>query len=169
MKLSEIYGKEVVSRDGSRRGWVRGVLEYGGAPRFLQCFDSDEREFDIDFKSIQSVDGRIVFEDGSSDRKKCRNLRLGMPAYDNTGNFLGVLNDVASGKSGIFYIIGKKRYRPEFICVGDAVIVRPPRTLKESVTAENTVILKKGTSLTPEALKRAEEAGEYFQAQMKTI
>ena len=53
---------------------------------------------------------------------------------------------------------------------GDALIVRAPRTLKQSVTTEDgDVVLKKGCALDGEALKKAEEAGEYFQAQMKTI
>ena len=69
----------------------------------------------------------------------------------------------------MWYLIGKKKYRPEFVAVGDAVIVRAPRTLKENVTSGGAVILKKGTPLTPDALKKAEEAGEYFQAQFKSI
>ena len=53
---------------------------------------------------------------------------------------------------------------------GDALIVRAPRTLKQSVvTDEGEVVLKRGSALDGEALKKAEEAGEYFQAQMKTI
>ncbi len=170
MKLSEIYGKEAVSRDGKHRGWVRGVLGNGSTPQFLQCFDGDEKEFDIDIKDVTYVGEKIVFDDRTEIKRGCRNMRLGLPAYDEAGKFLGHLSDLESGKDGLFYyLIGKKKYRPEFVAVGDAVIVRAPRTLKENVTSGGAVILKKGTPLTPEALKKAEEAGEYFQAQFKSI
>ncbi len=169
MKLSEIYGTEAVSRDGKRRGWVRGVLASGGRPQFLQCFDEKEREFDIDILNAEESGGKIVFDDRAAVKSGCISLRLGLPAYDETGKLLGTLCDVISGKGGIFYVIGRRKYRPENISVGDAVIVRPPRTLKDNVTSGGKVILKKGTALTGEALKKAEDAGEYFQAQMKTI
>ena len=169
MKLSDIYGKEVESKDKKRRGWVRSVLGKGGAPQFLQCFDGEEREFDVDWKDIVHIGDKIIFDDRAAEKKNCSPLRLGLPAYDDTGRFLGNLSDISVGKEGVFYVIGRKKYRPEYISVGDVLIVHPPRTLKENVTAGGAVILKKGSPLTPEALKKAEEAGEYFQAWLKRI
>lgn len=169
MKLSDIYGKEVESKDKKRRGWVRSVLGKGGAPQFLLCFDGEECEFDVDWKDIVHIGDKIIFDDRAAEKKNCSPLRLGLPAYDDTGRFLGNLSDISVGKEGVFYVIGRKKYRPEYISVGDVLIVHPPRTLKENVTAGGAVILKKGSPLTPEALKKAEEAGEYFQAWLKTI
>lgn len=171
MKLSELYGKEVVSADKSRRGWVRAVLGSGSLPQFLLCFDEDEREFEIDFKNVIKTGEKIIFDDAEKRRKGAKCIRLGLPAYGTDGAFLGHLTDISGAKDGTFYyVIGKKKYRPEFVAVGDVLIVRAPRTLKQSVITEGgEVVLKKGCALDGEALKKAEEAGEYFQAQMKTI
>ena len=172
MKLSEIYGKEVESKDGQVHGWVRGILAKNGAPQFLQCFDDDEHEFDIDVKNIICTGEKIVFEDRPAIKKQSTNMRLGVPAYSEYGNFLGYLAEIITDRSGAaaHYVIGKKKFRPEHITTGDVIIVHPARVLKEEVTdSSGEVILKKGSALTGEALKKAEQAGEYFQAQMKTI
>ncbi len=169
MKLSDIYGREVLGSDGKKRGWVRGILGKGGTPQFLQCFDEDDREFDIDVNDVEKFGEKIIFSDRAHLKSQCSRLRLGLPAYSAAGRFLGNLNDIVSNRRGVHYIIGKKRYGAENICVGDAVIVSEPRTLKDDVLSEGTVIIKKGAPLTADALKKAEEAGEYFQAQMKTI
>ena len=171
MKLSSIYGKEVESTDKGRRGWVRGVCGFGGAPQFLQCFDEEEREFDIDIKNVVAFGEKIIFEDRAAARSKSRNMRLGVAAYSEYGNFLGHLTEIVTDRGGgVRYVIGKKSYRPEDVTTGDVMIVHPPRTLKDNVlTEDGAVVLKKGTALTGEALKKAEAAGEYFQARMKTI
>lgn len=171
MKLSDLYGKEVVSADKSRRGWVRAVLGNGSLPQFLQCFDEDEREFEIDFKNVIKTGEKIIYDDAEKRRKSAKGMRLGLPAYGTDGAFLGHLTDMVSAKDGTFYyVIGKKKYRSEFVAAGDALIVRAPRTLKQSVVTDGgEVVLKRGSALDGEALKKAEEAGEYFQAQMKTI
>ena len=100
MKLSEIYGKEVESKDGQVHGWVRGILAKNGAPQFLQCFDDDEREFDIDVKNIICTGEKIVFEDRPAIKKQSTNMRLGVPAYSEYGNFLGYLAEIITDRSG---------------------------------------------------------------------
>lgn len=170
MKLSELYGKAVTSTDGKTSGWVRGVLGTDGKPQFLQCFDGQEREFDIDIKDIKSIGKDIVFEDRSAVKKACGSIRLGLPAYSESGAFLGHLTEITQSHGGAQYVIGKRKYAAEYVTAGDVIIVRMPRTLKHDVTsADGAIILKKGERLTDGALKKAEDAGEYFQAQMKTI
>ena len=66
MKLSDLYGKEVESADKSRRGWVRAILGNGNQPQFLQCFDEDEREFEIDFKNVIKTGEKIIYDDAES-------------------------------------------------------------------------------------------------------
>ena len=170
MKISEIYGKEVKSKEGKLRGWVRGVIGTAGALQFLQCFDEEEREFDVDVKDVIKFGEIIIFEDRAAAKSESRDMRLGIPAYNESGVFLGHLKEIEQDRNGTKYVIGKKRYDASDVSAGDAVIVREKRTLKENVVSEDgAIVLKKGTVLSDEALKRAEIAGEYFQAQLKTI
>ncbi len=170
MKVSEFFGKEVENAQGESCGWVRGVLGSGGIPQFLQCFDGQEREFDIDIKNVVSCGKTIVFEDRAAARKASKNIRLGLAAYTEEGKFLGNLTEITYKNSAAVYDIGKKKYAAEEFCAGDVLILKPRRTLKEDVKDnDGAIILKKGCALTPDALKTARDAGEYFQAQMKTI
>ena len=171
MRVSELYGREVESSDGKRRGWVRAVLGQNGAPQFLQCFDGDEREFDVDIERVKTFGEKIIFEDRERAKRDCAPIRLGLPAYGADGRFLGHLTDVEfCGGQLKYYIIGKKRYAPVDVCAGDVLIVCSGRRLKADVIdSTGSVVLKKGESLDSEALERAAGAGEYFQAQLKTI
>lgn len=169
MKLSELFGKEVTTAEGGRRGWVRAVLGSTAGPRFLLCFDGEEREFEIDLNPAQINCGQIVYDDAAEAKKACVPLRLGLPAYSDCGRFLGTLAEAEFTKGGARYTIGRKKYRAQDVTLGDALIVRLPRTLKESVTDERGVVLKKGTALNESALDRAAQAGQYIQAQLKSI
>lgn len=171
MKISRLYGREVESTDGNRRGWVRAVLGRDGAPQFLQCFDDDEREFDVDINCVKQMGEKIIFEDRERERQRCAPVRLGLPAYSADGRFLGHLTDGEfCGGRLKYYIIGRKRYAPADVCAGDVIIVREGRRLKADVIdGAGAIVLKKGESLDGEALDRAAGAGEYFQAQLKTI
>ena len=170
MKISEIYGKEVKNKEGKTCGWVRGVIGTAGALQFLQCFDGEEREFDIDVKDVLRFGEEIIFEDRFAAKAESRDMRLGIPAYNESGIFLGYLAEIEQGKNGSKYVIGRKKYSADEVSAADAVIVHGGRTLKENVvSADGAIVLKKGTKLNDDALKRAEDAGEYFQAQLKTI
>ena len=55
------------------------------------------------------------------------------------------------------------------LAFGDVLIVELPRTLKQDVTDGGGTVLKRGTVLSDRALERAAEAGQYVQAQLKSI
>lgn len=171
MKISKLYGKEIESSDGKRSGWVRAVLGLDGAPQFLQCFDCEEREFDVDIKYVKTFGQKIIFEDRERAKKDCAPVRLGLPAYGTDGSFIGHLTDAEfSGGQLKYYIIGRKRYSPDDVRAGDALIISEGRRLKADVIdGSGAIVLKKGESLDGEALERAADAGEYFQAKLKTI
>ena len=171
MRISELYGRDVESSDGKRHGWVRAVLGQDGVPMFLQCFDDDEREFDVDIERVKTFGEKIIFEDRERVKRDCVPVRLGLPAYGADGRFLGHLTDAEfCGGQLKCYIIGRKRYAPGDVCAGDVLIVHGGRRLKADVIdGTGSVVLKKGESLDSEALERAAGAGEYFQAQLKTI
>ncbi|HIR99401.1 MAG TPA: hypothetical protein IAB42_03300 [Candidatus Coproplasma avistercoris] len=169
MKLSELFGREVTTKEGDRRGWVRGVLGKSGVPRFLLCFDKDEREFDIDLDPARILCGQIVYEDAAAAKRECVPLRLGAPAFSAGGKFLGFLAEIEYAKNSARCTIGRKKFRAENVAFGDVLIVELPRTLKQDVTDGGGTVLKRGTVLSDRALERAAEAGQYVQAQLKSI
>ncbi len=169
MKLSELFGKEVAAESGGRRGWVRGVLGTAGVPRFLLCFDGEEREFTVDLCRARTEGERIIYGSGAAAKRACAQLRPGTPAFTESGRFLGRLNDIEYNDASARCLIGRKKFRAEDVSFGDVLIVRQPRTLKQDVTDESGVVLKKGAALSGDNLRRAAEAGQYVQAQLKSI
>ncbi|MCD8373371.1 MAG: PRC-barrel domain-containing protein [Clostridia bacterium] len=170
MKLSEIYGKELINLNGEACGYVRGVYAADGKIEYLACADGEENEFDVDFKDVKFIGGRLIFNDRRDIKRKSRALRLGAPAYTKDGEYTGYVKEITVENGNIKnYVIGGKRYSPSLLSVGDAAIIRQARTLKDDVVKGGKVILKKGTELDGKALKKAETAGEYVQAQLKSM
>lgn len=170
MKLSQLFGKPVLSSTG-KRGYVISVNGGNGRIQCLICADENENEFTVDAKSIIRIDAVVFFEDRESEIMRSAPVRLGKPVYDNEGKFLGHLTDftVENGYIGCAYVGKKKIPAEDFVC-GDAVIVKSrARVLKSDVEKDGKVIIKRGTPLTPEILEKACEQGEYVQANLKSI
>ena len=169
MKVSEIYGKQVISTQG-RQGYVISVNAHKDRLECLICADESEREFVIDFKNVLSIGEKIVFEDRESEILKATPLRLGRASFDEKGNYLGTLNDfTVLGKQLKSAKIGKKNYPADGVIFGDAVIVKSSRRLKSDVVKDGGIILKKGTVVTDQILDEAAAAGEYIQTTLKSI
>lgn len=169
MKLSSLFGKEVISTAG-KRGYVISVNANGGKLEGLVCADEDEREFTVDMDNVKSLGEIIVFEDRQSAMSASSPLRLGRAGYDDKGAYLGILEDFTfSGKKLLKAKIGKKNYPAEGLIFGDVIIVKSGRTLRFDVEKGGKVILKKGARLTQDALDKAYKEGEYVQAHLKSL
>ncbi|MCD7729769.1 MAG: hypothetical protein LUI60_07675 [Clostridia bacterium] len=170
MKISEIFGKMLVNTDGKVCGYVRGAFASGEKIVHLACADGEEREFDVDFRDVTVTGDRIVFCDRRKLKQKSACVRLGLRAYTEDGKFAGYLKDVSTQNGEItHYLIGGKKYPPSALNIGDVIVIRERRVLKEDVIKDSMVLLKKGTELDEQSLKTAQAAGEYVQAQLKSI
>ncbi|MCM1532674.1 MAG: hypothetical protein NC114_10455 [Ruminococcus flavefaciens] len=170
MKISILYGMPVQSTAG-KTGYVISVNESLGKIQCLVCADENENEFAIDVKNIISVNDKVTFEDRESVIKHSTPVRLGKPVYSGEGKFLGHLTDLnVESNEVVSAQVGKKKFSAgNFVC-GDAVIVKKfERVLKSDVKKDGRVILRRGTSLTPEVLEKAQEEGEYIQANLKSF
>ena len=169
MNVSLLYGKKVVSTEG-RKGYVISVNAADGKIECLTCADEDENEFYIDMKNVLKIEDTILFEDREWAIKNAKPIRLGRASYDDNGMYLGNLEDVScSGKRMLKVKIGKKNYSPNTLIYGDVVIAKRTKKLKSDVVKEGVVIIKRGTPVTGEVLKKAEEEGELIQTNLKSI
>ncbi len=170
MKVSSVYGRNVISTTG-KRGYVISVNADGGKLVSLVCADeTDEREFTVDTDSVKIFGETIVFDDGQAAPCAATPIRLGRAGYDDKGAYLGILEEITfSGKKLIKAKIGKKNYPADELILGDVVIVKSGRTLRANVEKDGKIILKKGARLTPEALERALQEGEYVQTHLKSL
>lgn len=169
MKISELYGKTVESTAG-KRGYVLSVKASGNRLECLICADEEENEFTVDINSVLKFGNIIVFEDRESAIKSSKPLRLGRASFDESGNYLGNLDEyLFNGKTLLKAKIGKKNYPAAELVCGDAVIVKKIKRLKGDVVKDGKVIIKSGTCLTDEVLSDALNQGEYVQTKMKSI
>ena len=170
MKLSDIYGKRVLSTAG-KSGYVLGVYADKNKIECLICADEDENEFTVDFKNIKSIKDKILFKEGGSEIKGTKLLKLGIPVYDCEGELFGKLTDLTFTKNTLTQAhVGSKKFSLCDIVLGDIVIIKnTARIVKSDVKSGGRVIIKKGTPLSEQLLKKACKKGEYVQTNLKTI
>lgn len=170
MKLSSIYGKKVLSTAG-KEGYVLAVFIKENAIECLICADENENEFTIGGENIKSISKKIVFKEGESAKLNAKPLRLGLPVYDCTGELLGKLSDCTLTKTALtFAHVGNKKFSFDDIVVGDAIIIKSSaRILRSDVKSKGKIIIRRGTPLSDELLKKAQKKGEYIQTNLKSI
>lgn len=169
MKVSWLFGKRVESTY-DRNGYILKVNCNGNEITGFTCANDDEQEFFIPVKNIKSIKNTVVYSragEGGADR----DLKLGRPAFDSAGNFIGNLSEIIIEKYRIVSaFVGNKKFSAEDIICGDAVIVKNNvRFLKSDVKKNGKIIFRKGTPLTGEIAQKAQLAGEYVQTNLKTI
>lgn len=169
MKISSVYGQEVLSTEG-KRGYVLSVHAEGGKIGCFICADENEKEFVLNIEDVVKFGEPIIFREGNGETRIMPPVRLGRPVFDEKGVYLGALEDFTfNGSKLINAKIGKKNYPAEGLVCGDAIILKSGRKLRYDVTKDGKIILKKGTALTAEALEIARTAGEYVQASLKSL
>lgn len=169
MKISELYGKTVRSTAG-KRGYVIAVKANGNKLECLVCADENENEFTVDINNVIKFGDTVIFNDRESAMKSATSVRLGRASYDESGKYLGNLEEYHfEGNTLLKAKIGKKNYSAEELTCGDAVIVKKLKRLKGAVIKEGKIIIKKGAYLTGEVLNEAKQQGEYIQTRMKSI
>ncbi len=168
MKLSEIYGKRVLSTAG-KEGYVLSVNASDGKLVSLVCADEREREFTVDFKNVLKTGEKIIFNE-SGEESVGVPIRLGKACFDENGGYLGNLQDFTFfGDRLKTAKIGKKNYPADILIAGDVIIVKRVSTLKGDVVKNGETLFKKGTFVTDDVLNEAAAAGEYVQTRLKTL
>ena len=170
MKVSLLYGKKVES-PSSGSGYILRVNAQGYDITSFTCVDGDETEFDIPVKNIKSVKAAVTYTSAGKHEGAEKSVTLGKPVFDCEGNFVGKLTDIIIEKYKIVsFFVGNKKFSADDIIYGDAVLIKSGvRFLKSDVKKNGKVIIRRGTPLTDEIIKKAQFAGEYVQTNLKTI
>ena len=168
MKLSCIYGKKTLSAE-EKEGYVTSVCADGFKITGFKCADGDETEFFIPVEKIKRIKDKIIYaQSGTASGKP---VNLGKPSFDCEGNYLGKLTDVTAENYMITAVnVGNKKFSADDIVLGDAVLIKSSaRILKSDVKKNGKILIKRGTPLSPDVLKKAQEKGEYVQTNLKSI
>lgn len=169
MKLEQLLGKQAKSLSG-KTGYVLSANFSGLRLTSLVVADENERELFVDLSGVISIGERVIFDDKKSAPRQKTPIRLGAPAFDERGSYLGVLKDIIIAGGEIKSAkIGKKNHPAEELIFGDAVIVKSRLRLKEDVKKEGKILFKKGTPLTGEVIYAAADAGEMVQTTLKSL
>jgi hypothetical protein len=138
MKISELYGKEIISSNNKRRGYVLGVNLQGDRVAFLYCCDENEREFYVDVNYIISIGEKIVYDDIAARIKRATRLRLGSSTFGLNGRYIGTFYDCEMENYTIkrAYVGGKSYPFSRLVC-GDIVLVKDKADGKATTKAAN--------------------------------
>ena len=127
------------------------------------------KEFQVDLSIPE--ESLFVQADTNALQRILYNLLSNVIRYGSDGKYLGALGDLVwDGCKLSAAVVGKRKFSAnEFVC-GDAVIIKhQARVLKSDVKKDGRVIIRRGTSVTPEVLEKARKEGEYIQTNLKTI
>lgn len=168
MKVSDFLGRRVISTAG-REGYVFSVELCDEQQIYLACADGNEREFYVGVKSAANRGGRIIFEESATPTHSTP-LRLGRACFDQSGNYLGRLQDftVCGGRLKTARV-ANKNYPVEGLILGDIALLKDVRRIRRDVTKNGKVLFKKGTPVTEELLNEAALCGEYVQTTLKSL
>jgi uncharacterized protein YrrD len=186
-KLSELFGK-CVEEKGGKVGYILGVIAENNKIARIVCADENEKRFFVPFCNLQSFGEKLIFEKATKTEKSERgqsaesqgkykgrkgeekSLRLGIPAFDFCGKYLGVLSDYLYEADTIKCgVIGGKVIPFSRLFVGDIVLVNLERCVKCDVVKGDEVLLKRGSPLSKSAIEKVKSHGEYIQTKLKSL
>jgi uncharacterized protein YrrD len=174
-KLSELFGK-CVEEKGGKVGYILGVIAENNKIARIVCADENEKKFFVPFCNLQSFGEKLIFEKATKTEKSQRrkgeekSLRLGIPAFDFCGRYLGILSDYLYEADTIKCgVIGGKVIPFSRLFVGDIVLVNLEHCVKCDVVKGDEVLLKRGSPLSKFALEKVKAHGEYIQTKLKSL
>ena len=170
MKISGLFGKKV-ERAYGKSGYILRVNAIENNVTSFTCVDGDEQEFCIPVKNIKSIKSTVTYSYPGKHDVSEKSISLGKPVFDCEGNLVGTLSEMITEKYRIVAAVaGNRKFSAEDVICGDAVIIKSHiRFLKSDVKKNGKIIIKKGTPLSADVAEKAQLAGEYVQANLKTI
>lgn len=125
MKLSKLYGMQIASEDKKTRGYILGITCAGDKIDGYICCDQSENEFYAKAENLKFRGESAVFSSTGNPAENAYALRLGRAAYDESGKFLGLLEDcLFKGDRIETACIARKKYSFSSLAVGDIVILK---------------------------------------------
>lgn len=125
MKLSKLYGMQIASENKKIRGYILGITCVGDKIDGFICCDQSENEFFAKAENFRIRGESAVFSSTDTPAENSYSLRLGRAAYDESGKFIGQLDDcLFKGDVIETACIARKKYAFSSLAVGDIVILK---------------------------------------------
>ena len=140
MKISELYGKEIICTNGKRKGIILGVINERDEIRWIVCCYEDEKRFFVSAESVITLSGTAQFTKAAKAQKKTASLRLGKAVYNCNGVFCGYLEDcVLSGLKITHAVVNGKKIPFNDVISGDVCLLKDRKT-SASIAAKDMFI-----------------------------
>ena len=142
MKISNLFGKKIESEDKTKHGVIMAISCNKNTVDGYICFDENEKEFFASAHGAKVLKDKVIFKWISREEKNSSRLRLGVPAFNSDGKYLGKVCDysVVSGEICAVFI-GNKKYSADNLSFSDAVIVRnSTQKLQTEIVAKDMLI-----------------------------
>ncbi len=141
MKLSELYGAEIISKDKKIRGTICGICCAENQIAGYICFDECEKEFFAEAAGSKASRGEVIFEKTGKAQKNYYSVMLGRAAYTTRGKFYGHLEDCTVTAGKITYAkIGGRRLPFARLTFGDVIIIGDGADTSAELAAKNMFI-----------------------------
>jgi hypothetical protein len=138
MKISDLYGKVIENNQKKCHGYISSAVISGDKIKFLQCFDTAERQFFVDASDVVSIGEKVIYTKKAARCGEGIILKLGRGCYAENGKFLGLLRDcLFDGFTVKKAQIENKSYPFSRIICGDIYIVKDCNG--NNTTGENRV------------------------------
>lgn len=123
MKVSNLLGTEILSKDKKMRVTVMSVCHAKNQIEGYICFNERQNELFIE-RLYVGKDRQVYFNEFKKIMAKHKSLRLGLPAYTNHGKYLGRVEDYLICGTRLSKVkINSRQYSAECVSLGNAAIV----------------------------------------------
>ena len=153
MEVSTMIGAEIFTPAGEKLGYVKSVYLSKDRKKItcLLCVDEGESgeddEFIMPFKAVLAVKDVVIARKMRISKTIGSPVPVGINAYSDTGEALGVLCEILVGDGGPVYIVTKNGVRTSYpdgsVIIGEALMIAP-----EGAKAGAKASSKKGKSKT---------------------
>lgn len=125
MKLSKLYGMQIISEDKKRRGYILGISCVGNNIDGFFCSDQYENEFYAKADNLKIKGETAIFASTGTPAENAYSLKLGRAVYGENGKAVGLLDDcIFKGNAIATALISRKKYAFSSLTVGDIVILK---------------------------------------------
>lgn len=153
MQISTVIGKQVLSPQGEKLGYVINAYPARDMKSLaaLQCADEDEEEYFLPAKNVVSYGDALIANKARQNTANGIASPVGNAVYSHTGELLGAVDDLLLGDGGealfIVHRDGTKNAYPfSRVSVGDTLIVYPEGVKKPAPKPERKPAGKKPQS-----------------------
>ena len=178
MELSSLIGKRIVSPVGEALGYVMRACPTRDLKKLssLVCVDGEEEEYYLPARAVTAVSDAVVAGKARLNAPTGIYFPVGMPAYSEHGELLGIVSDFLLGEAPAIVISkiiitndgARAVYPAECVQIGDTVIVYST-PVKRASSAKKARSSHRKKALLAQAASPAEQPNSNSPASMEAM